>query len=863
MEGVPPSDSPSKSSRLVHRIGPLLGLLLFAGALWVLHNQLKAYRLHDIIHSLENLPKERLFAALALTFLNYLIMTGYDALALRYVHHPLPYRKFGLASFISYAFSNNMGFGMIAGGSVRYRLYSAWGLSTVEITKVVVFCSLTLWLGFFTLGGVAFLFEPLMLPKVLHLPFASVHTLGRIFLAIVAAYLLWTIVGKRSVKIRDWEFSFPAAPVLSIQMVIACMDWTLAGGVLYVLLPKIPALSFPGFLGIYLLAQTGGLISQVPGGLGVFEALVVLLLSPTLSASEALGALLAYRFIYYLIPLFLAALLLAGQELLQRREGLRKFAAFFAQRSSGLVPPVFAFTIFVGGAILLFSGATPAVDTRLTWLKKFLPLAVLELSHFFASLAGVGLLILARGLQRRLDASYHLTVVLLGFAIVFSLLKGLDYEEAILLGFMLVALLPFRRQFYRKASLLDQRFSPGWIAGIILVLLSSVWLGMFSYKHVEYSGDLWWKFAFDKNAPRFLRASVGAVILALTFGLARLIRPSPPKPLIPTPKDMDRISAIVQQSPQTSANLALVGDKNILFNHQGTAFIMYAVEGRSWIAMGDPVGPEEEWSDLLWRYMELCDLHYDWPVFYEVGADHLGLYVELGLTVLKLGEEARVPLDSFSMEGGRRKEFRRTVRKLEEAGYTFALIDTEGVSTILPELKNISDSWLAAKNTREKRFSLGFFNADYLHKTPMGIVRNQDGKILAFTNLWLGANKEELSLDLMRYLEDAPHGIMEYVFIKLILWGKKEGYHWFNLGMAPLSGLESHELAPLWNRLGTFVFRYGEHFYNFQGIRHYKEKFDPQWKPKYLACPGGMALPRIFANLGTLISGGIKGVVSK
>ena len=863
MEVVPPSDSPSKSSRLGHRIGPLLGLLLFAGALWVLHNQLKAYRLPDVIHSLENLPKERFFAALALTFLNYLIMTGYDALALRYVHHPLPYRKFGLASFISYAFSNNMGFGMIAGGSVRYRLYSAWGLSTVEITKVVVFCSLTLWLGFFTLGGVVFLFEPLMLPKVLHLPFASAHTLGGIFLALVAVYLLWTIMGKRSIKIREWEFSFPPIHVLFVQVVIASMDWALAGAVLYALLPNAPALSFPGFLGIYLLAQTGGLISQVPGGLGVFEAIVVLLLSPTLPASEVLGALLAYRFIYYLIPLFLAALFLAGQELLQRREGLRKFAAFFAQRSSGLVPPVFAFTIFVGGAILLLSGATPAVDTRLTWLKNFLPLPVLELSHFFASLAGVAILILARGLQRRLDASYHLTVVLLGFAMVFSLLKGLDYEEAILLGFMLAALLPFRRQFYRKTSLLDQRFSPGWIAGIILVLVSSVWLGMFSYKHVEYSGDLWWKFAFDKNAPRFLRASVGAVMLALTFGLARLIRPSPPKPLVPTPKDMDRISAIVRQSPQTSANLALVGDKNILFNHQETAFIMYAVEGRSWIAMGDPVGPQEEWTDLLWRYMELCDLHYDWPVFYEVGAEHLGLYVELGLTVLKLGEEARVPLDSFSMEGSGRKEFRRTLRKLEEEGCTFALIETERVSAILPELKNISDSWLAARNTREKRFSLGFFSADYLQKTRVAIVRNQGGEILAFANLWSGAEKEELSLDLMRYLEDAPHGIMEYLFIQLILWGKKEGYHWFNMGMAPLSGLESHELAPLWNRLGTFVFRYGEHFYNFQGLRHYKEKFDPQWKPKYLACPGGMALPRIFTNLGTLISGGVKGVVAR
>jgi len=841
----------------------MLGLLLFAGALWVLHHQLKAYRFHDIIQSLENLPGKRLFTALALTFLSYLVMTGYDALALRYVRHALPYRKFGLASFISYAFSNNMGFGMIAGGSVRYRLYSAWGLSTLEITKVVAFCSLTLWLGFFTLGGAVFLFEPLMLPKVLHLPFASAQTLGRIFLAIVAAYLLWTIMSKRSVRIRGWEFSFPTAQVLVAQVVIASMDWALAGGVLYALLPKIPALPFPGFLGIYLLAQTGGLISQVPGGLGVFETIVILLLSPTLPAAEILGSLLAYRFIYYLLPLFLAALLLAIQELLQRLEGFKKIVAAFAQWSSGLVPPVFAFTVFVGGAILLFSGATPEVDARLTWLKSFIPLPVLELSHFFASLAGVGLLVLARGLQRRLDAAYHLTCVLLGFGIVFSLLKGWDYEEAILLAFMLAALLPFRSQFYRKASLLDQRFSPAWIAGIILVLLCSAWLGMFSYKHVEYSGELWWQFAFDKNAPRFLRALVGAVILALTFGLARLIRPSPPKPLVPAPKDMEIISSIIQQSPHTSANLALLGDKNILFNHKGTAFIMYAVEGRSWIAMGDPVGPEEEWADLLWRYRELCDLHYDWPVFYEVGSEHLHLYLELGLTALKLGEEARVPLDTFSMDGSGRKELRRTVRKLEEQGCTFALTGTEGVSLILPELKSISDTWLAAKNTREKRFSLGFFSPEYLQKTPVGIVRNKDGKILAFTNLWLGANKEELSLDLMRYLEEAPHGIMEYLFIQLILWGKMEGYHWFNLGMAPLSGLEDHDLAPFWNRLGAFVFRHGEHFYNFQGLRHYKEKFDPEWKPKYLACPGGIALPRILTNLGSLISGGVKGVVSK
>ena len=141
------------------------------------------------------------------------------------------------------------------------------------------------------------------------------------------------------------------------------------------------------------------------------------------------------------------------------------------------------------------------------------------------------------------------------------------------------------------------------------------------------------------------------------------------------------------------------------------------------------------------------------------------------------------------------------------------------------------------------------------------MIRNE--RIEAFANLWTGAQREELSIDLMRYLPDAVDGIMEYLFICLTLWGKEQGYQWFNLGMAPLSGLENRALAPLWNRLGAFVFRHGEHFYNFQGLRQYKEKFNPQWRPKYLASPGGLALPRIFANLATLISGGMKGMVAK
>jgi phosphatidylglycerol lysyltransferase len=319
---------------------------------------------------------------------------------------------------------------------------------------------------------------------------------------------------------------------------------------------------------------------------------------------------------------------------------------------------------------------------------------------------------------------------------------------------------------------------------------------------------------------------------------------------------------VIAQSRTTAAYLALLGDKELLFSDRGNAFLMYGVEGRSWVALGDPIGPESEMTELVWRFRELSDRHGGWTVFYQVGQAHLPLYLDLGLTLLKLGEEARVHLETFSLEGKVRKPLRHVCNRLEKEGCRFEVAPVTMVPSLLPELQAISDAWLKEKHTREKGFSLGFFATGYLQQCPIAIVRRAE-KIVAFANLWYGAGKEELSLDLMRYLPQAPDNVMEYLFLQLMLWGKQEGYQWFNLGMAPLSGFTDRALAPLWTRLGALVFRHGEHFYNFQGLRRYKEKFDPEWEPKYLASPGGLALPRVLTNIASLISGGFRGVVTK
>jgi len=378
---------------------------------------------------------------------------------------------------------------------------------------------------------------------------------------------------------------------------------------------------------------------------------------------------------------------------------------------------------------------------------------------------------------------------------------------------------------------------------------------------VPYANQLWWEFAFHKSAPRSLRASLLAVMIAAAYGMWRLLRPAHPPISPPGADDMEHVVALVAAAEDTAANLALLGDKNFLFNQERTAFIMYQASGNSWVAMGDPIGPPAQCEALAWEFLESCDGMAVSPVFYQVKPENLPLYIDLGLNLSKLGEEARVALDNFALEGAARADLRQAHRRAIRDGAQFEVVARSEVGAMLPQLKAVSDAWLAERNTAEKRFSLGFFDERYLMNFDCAVVRCA-GAIVAFANIWR-AGSGEVSVDLMRYNAAAPKCIIDFLLIECMLWGKSQGYAWFNLGMAPLSGLEEHALAPAWHKLGRMVQRYGEMFYHFEGLRKYKEKFTPVWRPRYLAAPDGLAMAGALLDVTSLISGGVGKVLRK
>jgi uncharacterized membrane protein YbhN (UPF0104 family) len=302
------------TQKTVNRLTLAVALAMFFAAIFMLYRELENTRLIDVVGGLEALPKTRVIGALALTAASYLLLTAYDFLALNYVGRKLRLWETLFASFIAFSFSNNLGFALMSGGSVRYWIYTGFGLGPVEIWETVAFCTLTYGLGVTTVGGLMFLFDPAGIASILNLPQSLLRAAGIAMVVTGVAYLIIIVARRRAIALWRYRLRLPSLGCGLMQISVASFDQALAAGVVYVLLPPDTQISFHVFLGIYVIAAPISLLSLVPGGLGVFEtAVVTLLVGP--SKAALLGSLIAYRLIYFVLPLALAILLVSIYEI--------------------------------------------------------------------------------------------------------------------------------------------------------------------------------------------------------------------------------------------------------------------------------------------------------------------------------------------------------------------------------------------------------------------------------------------------------------------------------------------------------------------------------------------------------------------
>lgn len=818
-----------------------------------LHLLLQTLRLHDVRNAFHAIDAERLWGAITLTVISYWMLTYYDVLALQIIGKPLPYAKAALASFTNYTLSHNLGLGIVTGGSARLRIYSAAGLSVGDVLRVIAIASATFWTGVALVASLAMILQPMSLRLLgVDLSASMQHGIG-ILLLLTVILGIGLVVRGAIPGLRHLRLPRATTGQVAKLLAVSVADLAAATAALAILLPSMNVGMFGHFYLAYAVAIIVTLVTHVPGGLGVFEA-VIIASFPADDRAQLVAALLVYRLVYYLLPLLVAAAIVVAMENRRLHAPVSRAIGITRSVFGEIAPPLMAALSFGGGVVLLVSGSLPAKTWRLDMIRDILPLPFVEASHLAASLSGAGLLLLAPGLYRRLDGACMLTKLLLVAGAAFSLLKGFDFEEATVLLAIAGLLHLSSHAFYRRTVLTTDVWTPQWLVAIGTVIILTSWIGFFAYKHVDYSDALWWQFGWHGDASRFLRASVAVALLFTVLAYRRLVSGVGARTIPDLEGNFDP-AAILAKANRTDALLALTGDKRFLASEEGDAFLMYQVQGHSWIVMGDPVGPEERWPDLLWRIREMADAAQGRLLLYQITVDMLPHTIDLGMQVVKYGEEAQVDLARFTLEGSAMRSLRHCVRRAEREGVEFELVAAGDVPVLLPELRAISDTWLKAKSGSEKAFSVGRFDPVYMARFDCALIRSE-GRIVAFANVWRSGDGSELSVDLMRHSDTLPYGTMDLLFTRLMLWGKDRGCASFNLGIAPLSGLEARRLAPLWSKAGALLYRHGDAFYGFEGLRGYKEKFVPSWSPRYVGAPQGLGLVRALIDLQTLIGGG-------
>ncbi|WP_376870537.1 bifunctional lysylphosphatidylglycerol flippase/synthetase MprF [Albirhodobacter sp. R86504] len=846
----------------------VLGLALFGAGLWAMYRLLRPVDAQDVIAQIRALPLSVMLIAIAATALAYLALIGYDWWALRYLDKKLPPRTVVLGGFLGYAFGNTIGISVISGGAVRYRIYSAFGLNAFDVATLSSYIALAMGTGLTLVGLLALGVHPAALAAVLPLPETMIRWGALVGAFTTMGGLLALSISKRSLTLGARKITMPSPQILAGQLFVALVNSTMAALALWILLPA-GAPDFGSFLAIYAAATMVGVLSHVPGGVGVFESVVLAAMPKDIPVTELAAALLMFRMVYFLLPFGIAFLIVSLNE---ARLAGGWVARVFGDISEPMRPAISAlggavpwlaalWALGFGGYLLLLAMIPSAApdDTDADLIRAIL----LEGGTMVSAVMGIVLLILSHGLIRRIEGAFWLTVAALGGGAIAALLNDLDLSSAALLSVAAVALLPFRPEFHRHAKITEGVFSASWFATISAVILATASFFFFVHEATPYSQAFWTEFTHDANTPRAFRAGLLGSAIFLAFSIYLALLPARRKPSTPAAESLEQAARIIGAQNDPQACVALSGDKQVMLAGKDDAFIMYGRQRANWVALGDPVGAPSAVPDLAWGFQEEALRAGGRPIFYEVSAAHLPLWIEMGLILHKVGEEAVVPLRAFSLAGAKFKSMRAAFNKSEREGMAMEILSPPHSPDLIAQLQTVSDAWLTGKAGAEKGFSVGRFDPAYLAHFPIAVLRQNKGPIIAFANILAPGDGSRVAIDLMRYQPAQASGVMEFLFLALIEHYKSKGAAEFSLGIAPLAGLSERKTAAIWDRFGHLMFRHGGAFYNFAGLRAFKQKFRPDWRPRYIALPPSVSPMVAMTDVALLIAGGARGVLRK
>jgi len=781
------------SERWTKRIGAAIGILLFAAAAWVLYRQVSLYPPGMVVSEIRRLPASVLILALFFTGMSFLTGSGFDLLAVKHLKRKLSYPRIFTVSFLSAAVANTVGFGAVSGGSVRFRMYSVWGFSAGEIAAIVLHTSITFALGFLGVGAAVLPFTPTALPFATRSSLISNTAIGLLFLSVIIVYAALTFFVRRPLKTGSVLLRLPATREVPQQLAVAMVNWLFSASTLYVIIRAAAPVSFGTFVSIYVLAMVAGILSQVPGGLGVFETVFVLLLSPPVPTPTLLGSLVVFRVVFFILPLFLAVSIITVVEAASLGRTLRVFSGSVTRWTRTVAPSLVAALIMVAGLVLAGSGALPVAASPLRWIGLTASSSEIEFSHIAAAMAGLALVWLSRSLHQRMRYAYFLTLSLLAVGALVTLAGGVTpvVPGGLLATFFLIV--PHTHHFYRHRTRLRPAPATGWHATALVAGAVAIWF-------LAYSSPLLSAGALITRVRQLPADLLPRVALALLLGLILIlvVRRRLRAGGLTDGGEPGRIATFSfsgGQAPESfraalaatsspEAALLYGNDKRILAASDTDCFVMYGAAGPYLIAPTAPVGAEKNVRESYWLFREEAEAVDAVPVFLDVDAQQVERAREAGFISRPLGHLLRI--DVAGVSGTTARSGTSTVsareRDSEPAAFSYRIFESGQPA---PESIAVESASRAVK--RGGQTAGGFFHGplttSFLKRAVVATVWH-GGHIRAYAVILPSPDGSHARLDRLHLFSPSPEAPSSLDLIsRTMSWLGENGYSTLDIGL--------------------------------------------------------------------------------
>lgn len=812
-------------SRLFTTAKVIFASVLFILVVIMLYRELSTINLKKTFLLFEKLDRVKLTSLFAFGALSIVLLSLYDWVMVRTMKLKMTIWKVLRISYIINALNALIGFGGFIGAGVRFAVYKNYTKDTKTLMHYISLVLLSMLTGL-SLLAILVVTHVFNAGHVLD-KYPLVHVLMYIVALFLPVFIFITI--KKPVQ-KNHRFTGVFLTLVS------GLEWFAASLVLYFALLIVHVdVPFTNFLGIFIIAAIAGLISFIPGGFGAFDVVILFGLK-TLGFSEEkiVLALVMYRFAYYIIPVIIALIVSMFE--------FGNSAKRYLEQSKYYTPAkevtsfLFSYQKAIVSKIPSLSLALLVAFTSLTFLLNNVTIiydGLYDPDHMFYYIivtihtsACLILMLNVRGIfkQSRRAILFAMVSVILIFAI--TVYTNTSY---LLMGW-LVVLFGLLVYAFTKAQVIKRPLRLRHVVLMVLVSICMLYLNHFVIHSILQAVDAY-KIEVDTSVLRYY---LWMTILAVTIIVGFIVwlfeqayRKEKPA------NDFVLCDEIVEKfGGNYLSHLRHSGDKSIFMDTSEEAFLMYRIKGNCFVVLGDPLGNPERFEHLLTElYSYARHLGFE-IIFYQATDRYMPLYHDFGNQFFKLGEEAVIDLTTFTTSGKKRRGFRATLNKIEEQNIHFEIIEPPFTDDFIHELKEVSDLWLDGKN--EMHFSVGQFTKDYLSKAPIGILKADDGQIIAFCSLMPTHYNDSISVDLIRWRPEVDLPLMDGLYLHMLLWGQEQGYKAFNMGMATLSNVGQTEYS-YWNeRVAAKVFENFNTLYRFQGLRRYKDKFKPNWEPRYL-----------------------------